>query len=607
MPETSRRNASPLILFVLYLLLITAILLRRAWSVAQEPYEGMAGLNDDIMRLLSVRAWMEGQDWFDMTQYRVLPPEGLSLHWSRYVDLGIVALIRFLSLFTSDARAEGLALVIWPQLQLVLLAGLTGWAGRRTIGPWPAATAVLALLVWPIISVGYFEPLRLDHHNLQILLMTGVIVTLILPDPSVRLGIVGGVAAAFSLAIGLENLIPIALAGLVLCAETVREPQARGGQLMGFGLALGLASLLFHIGQTAPEMWLAAQCDRLSAGFLGLTLTAAMASLVLALGARRLATLGARIVLLAGTGIAGAAIVVPLLYPCLAGPYGNLPPELRNFIQNAIEETRPALYLITNLKTSFNWIIAPAIWAVVIAAIVWVRRLRDPATPPAGRRAVAILLVFGITGIVLSLVQYRLIVLAAPAVPLLAGYGIYAVFDARRKSPRHALAVLGLIAAAALSFSYPSLIKRFATEPDDTAQPANPEQTAEAEAASPALSCHATAATAPLAALPPGRVFARDRISTSILLTSDHTVLAVPYHRSAEALTYLFSAFYADEIEFRRHLENAGADYLVLCKDETFGDGTGFVSQLATGAISGWLEPLPLPGGAPLLAYRVVK
>jgi hypothetical protein len=42
---------------------------------------------------LSVRDWLKGQGWFDMSNGRVLPPEGVSLHWSRYVDLGIAGVI----------------------------------------------------------------------------------------------------------------------------------------------------------------------------------------------------------------------------------------------------------------------------------------------------------------------------------------------------------------------------------------------------------------------------------------------------------------------------------------------------------------------------------
>ena len=62
--------------------------------------------NDDFMRLLSVRTWLAGQSWFDMTQYQFVPPDGLSLHWSRYVDLGIGALQRTLALVMPDALAD---------------------------------------------------------------------------------------------------------------------------------------------------------------------------------------------------------------------------------------------------------------------------------------------------------------------------------------------------------------------------------------------------------------------------------------------------------------------------------------------------------------------
>ena len=42
---------------------------------------------DDIMRLLEVRDWVGGQSWFDVTQYRLNPPAGAPMHWSRLVDV----------------------------------------------------------------------------------------------------------------------------------------------------------------------------------------------------------------------------------------------------------------------------------------------------------------------------------------------------------------------------------------------------------------------------------------------------------------------------------------------------------------------------------------
>src|SRR5205807_2014261 len=49
--------------------------------------------NDDAMRLVQIRDFLNGQAWFDLTQYRVNPPEGVPMHWSRLIDLPVAVLI----------------------------------------------------------------------------------------------------------------------------------------------------------------------------------------------------------------------------------------------------------------------------------------------------------------------------------------------------------------------------------------------------------------------------------------------------------------------------------------------------------------------------------
>ena len=44
---------------------------------------------DDNMRYLQVRDWLAGQGWYDLRQYRLDPPAGFNIHWSRLVDLPI--------------------------------------------------------------------------------------------------------------------------------------------------------------------------------------------------------------------------------------------------------------------------------------------------------------------------------------------------------------------------------------------------------------------------------------------------------------------------------------------------------------------------------------
>src|SRR5436853_4529318 len=62
--------------------------------------------SDDAMRIVQVRDLMAGQGWFDLTAQRINPPKGLLLHWSRVVDVPIVALISVFRLFASAEAAE---------------------------------------------------------------------------------------------------------------------------------------------------------------------------------------------------------------------------------------------------------------------------------------------------------------------------------------------------------------------------------------------------------------------------------------------------------------------------------------------------------------------
>ncbi|OYW62342.1 MAG: hypothetical protein B7Z31_01275, partial [Rhodobacterales bacterium 12-65-15] len=86
--DTPSRAIWWIVLVAVLVLLINVA--RRAPEIS-ELLAGGGG--DDLMRLQQVRDWLGGQSWFDTTQYRILPPEGVSIHWSRYVDLGIAAFL----------------------------------------------------------------------------------------------------------------------------------------------------------------------------------------------------------------------------------------------------------------------------------------------------------------------------------------------------------------------------------------------------------------------------------------------------------------------------------------------------------------------------------
>ena len=93
------------------------------------------GDTDDNMRLMQVRAWLAGQPWYDLRNYRLNPPVGFDIHWSRIVDLPIAGLILFFRLFTSNFWAERLACGIAPLLPLsIAMLGVAATV-RRLIDP----------------------------------------------------------------------------------------------------------------------------------------------------------------------------------------------------------------------------------------------------------------------------------------------------------------------------------------------------------------------------------------------------------------------------------------------------------------------------------------
>ena len=69
---------------------------------------------DDNMRYLQVRDWLAGQGWYDLRQYRLDPPAGFNIHWSRLVDLPIAALMLFFRAFLEQGLADRLACAIAP-------------------------------------------------------------------------------------------------------------------------------------------------------------------------------------------------------------------------------------------------------------------------------------------------------------------------------------------------------------------------------------------------------------------------------------------------------------------------------------------------------------
>ncbi len=195
---------------------------------------------DDAMRLVEVRDFLAGQRWFDLTQYRLSPPGGVAMHWSRLVDVPLAALIRIGETVLPTALAERVATVVWPAaLLLVFLIGIARLA-RELAGEAAARLALIfAALMAPVLQ--HFRPGAIDHHNLQLVLLVWSLALAARAPARPRDLALAGALSALSLAIGVEMAPAIAALGgaialrWIVCGEPARRAttalraRSRGG------------------------------------------------------------------------------------------------------------------------------------------------------------------------------------------------------------------------------------------------------------------------------------------------------------------------------------------------------------------------------------------
>src|SRR3954447_9038593 len=191
---------------------------------------------DDNMRIMQVRALLHGQGWYDLRQYRMNPPFGANIHWSRLVDLPIAGLILGLRPFLGGAGAERWAVAIAPMLPYLLLLYSLALTARRLLGAAAYPLAFLTLFFAGSTN-GMFMPERIDHHGWQLALLA-LSVASIADRDRVRGGLTLGISSALSLAIGLEMIIYLALCGAAMVLFWVDDADERE-RLRAYAVSLG--------------------------------------------------------------------------------------------------------------------------------------------------------------------------------------------------------------------------------------------------------------------------------------------------------------------------------------------------------------------------------
>jgi len=553
-----------------------AAILTLAWSFKDWSNLALLRLpdNDDMARLAQVRDWLNGQAFNDLMQHRLGPPGGASMHWSRIADAGPALLILLFKPFLGTNGAEIAMAVTYPALlflaYLLLVARIATRLGGERAGT-PAL--LLAALAFPTISL--FIPGRIDHHALQIVL-TLLLVDAIVAPPSLRRGITAGIAAALSLAIGLEAapeiLAAMAATGLAWLTGT-RDDDRRA---LGFAAALGgvtLALLTFAHPQVWPEQW----CDGFTPASTRATLTLAAAWALMGASGRIAANWKPRLAIAALLGAGSTAIAWQTSSVCLAGPYGALDPFLQHVWMRNVSEARSLFAGQDTIGTSLAYG-----GLVLLGATLALTRIKD-------RNWWAFAIFLALSAIAaIAAIRVTYILAGIAVIPFAAALARDAALGKR-------LAYWVLGAGITWNLAATNLDAAFA-RPLVAAKAVQQQ-------------CTAAEPLRAVAAQPKGTIIAPLDLGAYLTGMTPHHVVAAVYHRnnSGNLAMYQFFLSHAERSEALAH--QWGVDYVAICDDNLHEDGLApyragsLAEALQTGRPPVWLKPIPTGGAIRL--YRV--
>lgn len=584
-----------------------ALSLYHGWSAAMGP--GLAD-PDALVRLVQIRDLLAGQSWYDLTQHRFDAPFGVAMHWSRLIDVPVASLILAFAQFVTRDLAERLAVTVWP---LLLSLGYVGGvvsiairlAGRNAA--WPAAiVAILCIYVRNI-----FAPGNIDHHNAQLVLTLWLTATLVRLEENPKHGVIAGVIAAAMMAIGMETIGQVALAGIIVALAQTLQPQRFAKGAVAFGVWFALASLIAYLVFAARAGPGVLTCDAISPPYLAAALIGGLGLGLSAFLARsKRLGLGARLAALAftgGTAFAAAAFLAP---QCLGGPYAELSAELYERWLSSVDEARP-LAALFGVDPGHALAIAGTVLSGLAVAVMCV-----VAAVPRERFVPLVACAFQAMSVAIALTQVRGAVFAAALALPFAAWLI--VKMRQRVGPRPGLAaqcLLLLAWIAPMSLLYDGLgrglISLGLLAPAAVEVQSSP--LAADAAGSPIKACYDRANYAGLMQNLPqpaiGGTLATFNIGAPILAYSPLALVAAPYHRQPRGILDSIDAFNGDGETAHTIIARRGLSYVMICQNDSlfvsYASAPGsFAGLLASGKLPPWLMEAARFG--PLALYRVL-
>jgi hypothetical protein len=549
---------------------------------------------DAYARTLRVERLATTGDWHDSSLPQLNAPGGLSLHWTRPLDV----LILGPALAATAVGVELRSAIFWtgaalPPLVHLLCAFAAAWAARA-VWPGPAAWAAAgAILLNPVIGFAYGAFGQTDHHILVLLaalLALGAGLRAIRDPTLPRPALAAGVALGIGLWVSPEMLllaVPILAAfaaAWVLRSGSPGADAARQGSRVALAM-LSTAVLALAI-ERPPADWLNGDYDKLSAQHVMIAGLAAAAFAVLTAAPARLAR-PLRLALGLAIAAMGAAVLLAVYPGALRASEAAADPDVATLFLPHVAEMQ-ALRLAGDGAQDLL-LYAGGLVAVVVLPLL----LRQ------GRWPGALMLALAIATTGAATLLHRRFGIDLAAATALAAPG-FVVLANRIRAPLLRAPALAAAMLLAIAAPYAGL-----------AFPANDSRQREARACDWA-GLAAWMAAAPLPAEPAPIILTDSwRPTPELAWRTPYRFIVSPYHRAGDAFRDTAEVMRAtDDGAARAILARRGATHVLLCtavRPVWLGNAEPrqLLARLSADTPPDWLTPLALPATLP--AFRLLR
>lgn len=593
--------------YMLALIIVLAVQLALIFGRPAPALEGQLNSTDDYMRLVRVTQLMESGAWFDGAISRAAQPEGMTLHWTRPMDLILLAGAALLSpLLGLEAGLLWTGILISPLLYLGVVLALV-WAAAPLLDRGAHSLLTLAAVAQgPLLMTSAVG--GADHHmliNLAFVVGIGLLLRALRDPASRRRTFAAGAALGFALWLTMEalGLLLAGLATLTLAWLAVGPGQARCNLWHGIGLCAMVALALAV--ERPPSDYMTAEYDRISIVHLVIALMA-LAFWACSLGIERWRGGGvhwSHRLALGALGAALAGLTLWLSFPdFFGGPEVAVDPNLRPVFHDLVAEMKP---LLPDSQVGLSrFLIHLGAAPLVVPYLAW-RLWAAPRTPAWwGWFHLAICLAVYLP-LALAMRRFSPFAGLLLALPLAALIGLVMTkagalsFERLRLPLQYGalLLLLGGLPAAGVLLKVPGMAKPVGT----------------------GVRCLLRSAVAPLndprgLGDRPRQILAHIDHGPELLYRTRHKVVAVPYHRNAASILDSDRFFGArDDDAARAIAQQRSIDLVMLCpggpaqRQAALHGANTLAARLLDGRGPIWLarvDPATAPAGG-FLIYRV--